>query len=148
MVRLILFFIGKERIAILVGLFKVGGLPMISIFQGVSLTGLGKQHTAPRTHHTRKFFSRVAHVAAFCVLPLKLSSSRAHAMFRTSIRHFLCTEHSHSSSLLFPQYRTTTCTPATGLLFGRFAEQFLLTLWAVVKQAFFEALFPGHIRVM
>ena len=32
-----------------------------------------------------------------------------------------------SSSLLFPQSRTTTCTPPTGLLFGRFAEESPLT---------------------
>ena len=42
LVRLIFIPVGMDRIAILVGLFKVGGLPMNFIFPtGVSLTGNG-----------------------------------------------------------------------------------------------------------
>ena len=50
-------------------------------------------------------------------------------MFRILLdRHLSCAlSTSTSSSLLFPQNRTNTCAPPTGLFFCRFAEQFPLT---------------------
>ena len=70
--RVIFVLVGMDRIAILVDLPQVGGLPMNLIFRTRSFgyrkrrfflqaTGrVNSAYTAPRTFHTRKLFSRVA----------------------------------------------------------------------------------------
>ena len=90
--------------------------------------GACKQYTAPRTYHTRKLFSRVAQVAAFCLLSEEHSSSRVHVIF--SHLAWSCTflVHSQHSDLFFPalslQQDRSVC---TAILFGRSAEQSPLT---------------------
>ena len=82
-----------------------------------------KKYAAPRTFHTRKLFSRVAQVAAFCVL------SPETIILARMLCFALCLTLSTptSSSLLFPPNWTNLCAPQSGLLFGRFAEQTPLT---------------------
>ena len=70
--RVIFVLVGMDRIAILVDLPQVGGLPMNLIFRtrsfgyrkrrfSLQATGhVNSTYTAPRTFHTRKLFSRVA----------------------------------------------------------------------------------------
>ena len=78
--------------------------------------------------HTHDFFSRVAqaHIALFFMRCFPTwPSSRAHVMFRTLLDPPLTSPTLGipiSSSLLFPSYWPTTCTPQNGLSYDLFGQ--------------------------
>ena len=140
--RVIFVLVGTDRIAILVDLPKVGGLPMNSIFRTRSFDYRKWrrpckrrerciQYTAPRTFHTRKLFSRVAQgsncgdlfvstrvilARMLCfALCLSLHLSHLHSALRLLLLLLLLPS-------LYPPNTTNPCAPQTGLLFGRLAE--------------------------
>ena len=89
----------------------------------------GDTNTALRTHHTRNFsraWRMLALQCSLCAFSPKSSSSRAHVMFRTLLDPPLTSptlSTPTTSSPLFISNRPATCSPPTGLLFGRSAEQ-------------------------
>ena len=118
LVRLIFVLVGMDRIAILVGLFKVRGLSMTFIFlQGVFAYKKCrflckrreyKQYTAQRTFHTCRLLARGSRCSVLRVVS-KNNHPCAHVMFRTLLDLALslsALSTPTSSSLLFPPDRT------------------------------------------
>ena len=94
--RVIFVLVGMDRIAILVDLPQVGGLPtnLISfshkefrlqeVASPLQATGACQQHTAPRTfHNAETFLARGARLKLLRFVCLKNNHSRALVMFRT-----------------------------------------------------------------